>query len=72
MFSAVSKDRLTRVRAALSKSKIRDLRRLTLAQDEDRIVVSGSVSSFYHLQLAQELIRGELGDVNVVNEMQVA
>jgi BON domain-containing protein len=72
MFSVVPNDSLARARAALSRSKIRDLRRLTIALDEGRIVVRGRVSSFYHKQLAQELIRGELGDVNVVNEMQVA
>jgi hypothetical protein len=71
MFSATSNDTLARVRAALSKSQIRDLRRLTIAQDHDSIVVRGQVSSFYHKQLAQELIRVELGGVNVVNEMQV-
>lgn len=71
MFSAPSNDTLTRAKAALSKSKIRDLRRLTIAQDHGQIVVRGRVSSYYHKQLAQELIRGELGDVNVANEMQV-
>ena len=71
MFSAASNDALSRARAALSKSKIRDLRRVSIVQDEDRIVVSGRVSSYYHKQLAQELIRGEIGDARVVNEMQV-
>jgi len=72
MISAAPSDTLARARAALSKSKIRDLKQLTLAQHEDRIVVSGRVSSYYHKQLAQELLRAELGDANVVNEMQVA
>ncbi len=72
MFSIVPSDTLARARAALSKSRIRDLRRLTLAQDDDRIVVRGRVSSYYHMQLAKQLLRSELGDVSVVNEMQVA
>jgi hypothetical protein len=71
MHSEVSEKTLDRAKAALSKSRIRDLRRLTLGQDENRIVVRGRVSSFYHLQLAQELIRGELGDTQIVNEVHV-
>jgi hypothetical protein len=61
---------LERARAVLSKSKIRDLKQLTVAQDGKAIVLSGRVSTYYHKQLAQELLRAELGDV-VVNEMQV-
>ena len=68
----MANDTLARAKAALSKSKIRDLRRLTVAQDHGQIVVRGRVSSYYHKQLAQELILREVGDVTVTNEMQVA
>ena len=71
MFSVASDDTLTRAKAALSKSRIRDLQRLTISQGEDRIVLYGRASSYYHKQLAQELIRCELPDVEVVNKMQV-
>ena len=71
MRSELSEDALDRAKAALSKSTIRDLRRLTLGQDEHRIVVRGKVSSYYHLQLAQELLRVELGDTQIVSEVQV-
>jgi len=63
-------DLLARARARLSASKIRDLRRLAVTQDGESIKLSGRVSSYYHMQLAQELVRGECGGV-VVNEMQV-
>lgn len=71
MHSQISENTLDRAKAALSKSRIHDLRRLTLGQDKDRIVVRGWVSSYYHLQLAQELIRGELGSMQIVSEVQV-
>jgi hypothetical protein len=71
MVSAVSSETLARARVALSTSQIRDLRRLTITQDHERIVVRGRVSSHYHKQLAQALIRSELGDVDVANEMKV-
>jgi hypothetical protein len=60
-----------RAKAALAKSKIPDLRRLTIVQDSDRIVVRGRLSSFYHLQLAQKQLRRELGDTHIANEVQV-
>jgi hypothetical protein len=62
---------LDRAKAALAKSKIPDLRRLSIGQDRDRIVVRGRLSSFYHLQLAQKQIRSELGDAHIVCDVQV-
>jgi hypothetical protein len=66
----VAVDSLTRAKALLSASKRRDLRQLAVTQDGDAIKLSGCVSCYYHMQLAQELIRSELGDV-VVNAMHV-
>jgi hypothetical protein len=56
---------------ALSKSRIRELRQLVIRLEDNQVVVRGKVSSFYRKQLAQEMIRCELGDIDVVNEMQV-
>ena len=72
MVSVVSMpdDILTRAKTLLSASKIRDLRLLAVTQDGDSIKLSGCVSCYYHMQLAQELIRAEFGDV-VVNDMHV-
>jgi hypothetical protein len=71
MFSVTSGGRLALAKAVLSKSKIRDLRRITISQEEDHIILHGRASSYYHKQLAQELIRCELPDVEVINKMQV-
>ena len=62
---------IDRAKAALAKSKIPDLRRLSICHDNDRIVVRGRLSSFYHLQLAQKQIRRELGDTHIVCDVQV-
>jgi hypothetical protein len=71
MFSVASGDTLALATAVLAKSRIRDLRRLTISQEDDYIVLHGRASSYYHKQLAQELIRCELPDVEVINNMQV-
>ena len=62
---------IDRAKAALAKSKIPDLRRLSIGQDNDRIVVRGRLSSFYHLQLAQKQIRRELGSTPIICDVQV-
>jgi len=71
MFSVTSGDMLVLAKAVLSKSKIRDLRRITISQEEDSIVLHGRASSYYHKQLAQELIRCELPEVEVINKLHV-
>lgn len=58
--------------AALADSPIFDLRMLTVEVSEDSLVLSGSVSSFYHKQMAQELVRTVVGrEVEVVNSIAV-
>ena len=71
MFSVAAGDTLARATAVLSRSRIRDLRRATISQEDDCIVLHGRASSYYHKQLAQELIRCELPDVEVINKIQV-
>ena len=62
---------LARARHVLSTSNIQDLRRLAVLRDGDRIILSGRVSSYYHMQLAQKLVKGELGD-DIENRIHVA
>ena len=57
--------------AALSRSQIFDLRRLEVNQDGDGVVIRGRVSSFYHKQLAQEVVRAAIDGVEVVNAISV-
>jgi trehalose-6-phosphatase len=50
-------DIAVQAKAALSRSRIYSLRKLHVDQDGDSVVLRGRVDSFYHKQLAQELVR---------------
>jgi hypothetical protein len=60
-----------RARAALADCPIYALRELTVEPLEDAIQISGSVSSFYHKQLAQEFVRAVADTAEVVNSVRV-
>ena len=61
----------TLARAALSRSPIFALHRLHVECDGDKLLISGSVGSFYHKQLAQEVVRVIAKDLHVVNAIDV-
>ena len=52
-------------------SPILALRELQVQQAGQSLVISGSVDSFYHKQLAQEAIRAVCRDVELVNSVAV-
>ena len=58
-------------KASLVRSRIFDLRRLQVSQDGEAIVLRGRVSSFYHKQLAQEVVRNATGGGEVINAIRV-
>lgn len=58
-------------RGALARSNIYDLRMLRVDGDGDSVVLSGRVSSFYHKQLAQEIVRTAAEGLEVVNAIRV-
>lgn len=60
-----------RAQSALADSPIHALRELKVEQVDDSLLICGSVSSFYHKQLAQEVVRAVAGQVAVVNTVQV-
>ena len=64
-------DAETRAKAALSRSSIYVLRKLHVEQRGEAIILRGRVDSFYHKQLAQELVRPEVLGAEVVNALQV-
>jgi hypothetical protein len=64
-------DTAARAKQALAQSRIYDLRRLNVDQDGEAVVLQGRVSSFYHKQLAQELVRTEIEGAEVVNAIRV-
>ncbi len=58
--------------SALADGPIFDLRDLTVEQGDDVLVLRGSVASFYHKQMAQEMVRNVVGrEVDVVNSITV-
>ncbi len=69
MISGTTK--LERARSALHGSPILALRELQVQQAGQSLVISGSVDSFYHKQLAQEAVRAVCRDVELVNSVAV-
>lgn len=59
------------VRTALATSSIFDLRRLFVVETDDGLTLRGSVSSYYHKQLAQETALA-VADMPLVNDIAVA
>jgi hypothetical protein len=60
-----------RARDVLRRSRIRELRSLTVEPAQEGIALHGYASSFYHKQLAQELVRNEMNGEEVLNYIQV-
>ena len=66
-------DLKSRVEEALEQSSIHALRDLTVEQRGETLTLRGSVTTFYHKHLAQELIRAITEDCrcNLVNAVAV-
>ena len=60
-----------RAQSALDDSPIYELRSLCVEQTGSGLLISGQVSSFYHKQLAQEVVRAVAGELEVVNSIHV-
>ncbi len=60
-----------RAQVALRASPIYALRELRVEQTGDALLISGLVSSFYHKQLAQEVVRAVAEGIEVVNSIHV-
>ena len=71
MTQAFLEEAATQAKAALGRSSIFDLRRLVVEQDGDCVVLRGRVGSFYHKQLAQELVRSAIDGPEVINAINV-
>lgn len=66
-----AKDVHAKAQQALAASSVYALRELQLERDGDMLVLSGEVSSFYHKQLAWEVIRQTVSGVEVINSITV-
>lgn len=60
-----------RARTALAGSPIYDLRSLQVERSGDALFISGRVKTFYHKQLAQELVRLVADGVELINAVDV-
>jgi hypothetical protein len=65
------KDVQSRAQQALAGSPIFALHELQVEQQDDALVIRGLVASFYHKQLAQEVVRAAVEGVEIVNAIQV-
>ena len=64
-------DMVVQAKTVLMRSRIYVLRTLHVFQDGDAIILRGSVDSYYHKQLAQELVRMAVEGVEVINLLDV-
>ncbi|HZL87369.1 MAG TPA: BON domain-containing protein [Pirellulaceae bacterium] len=64
-------DAVEQARSALAQSRIYVLRQLQVFPEGDAIVLQGDVDSFYHKQLAQELVRMAVVRTEVINDISV-
>lgn len=60
-----------RAESALQKSPIYELRNLEVREVDGALMISGTVASFYHKQLAQEAVRSVTDGVPLVNTIRV-
>ena len=71
MASISTSDVQPRAQTALANSPIYELRDLQVEHTEGTLLISGAVSSFYHKQLAQEVVRSVCKDIEVINSIRV-
>jgi hypothetical protein len=60
-----------RAQAALANSPFYELHDLVVEDDDGALMISGTVTSFYHKQLAQEVVRSVCKDIAVTNTIHV-
>jgi len=60
-----------RAKSILAQSKIPAIRLIEAEEDSDGIALRGQVPLYYYKQLAQELVRSELEEIAIFNEIKV-
>jgi hypothetical protein len=71
MATIVIDDLLSRAQAALTNSPFFELHELQVEQRDGTLFISGNVTSFYHKQLAQEVVRSVCKGIEVTNSIEV-
>ena len=72
MTSITVSESLPRAKTALADSHIYELRDLRVEHRDKALLISGAVSSFYHKQLAQEVVRSVCRNIDVINTIDVS
>jgi hypothetical protein len=71
MTSTSTHDVQPRAQMALANSPIYELRDLQVEQREGTLLIIGAVSSYYHKQLAQEVVRSVCQGIELINAIRV-
>ena len=71
MASVIEMDVASRAKSALAHSPIYVLREIQVETEGDMLLLQGNVDSFYHKQLAQEIVRVVADGMRVVNSLSV-
>lgn len=66
-----SNSNLNQAKRALQQSVLPPLRELVVEQAGQALVISGQVGSFYHKQMAQEIVRSVCRDIDLQNTVDV-
>lgn len=69
--ASAAREAQSRAQSALCDSSILDLRDLRVEVTEESLILTGSVSSFYHKQVAQETVRAVVDELALVNTIHV-
>ncbi len=71
MAEVLDADLASRAKSELEHSPVPALRKLSVQQSGEALVIRGRVLRFYHKQLAQETVRAVSGGLRVVNSVEV-
>ncbi len=71
MLETLKEKSLQEAKSALEESPVFALRNLGVEQVGDNLILSGTVSTFYYKQLAQEVIRSVANGLGVINGVDV-
>jgi hypothetical protein len=72
MLETLEKNPLDAAQAALQESPVFALRNLGVEQVGNNLILSGTVSTFYYKQLAQEVVRSVANGLGVINGVDVS
>jgi hypothetical protein len=64
-------DVVAHAKEVLNRSTLADIRSLDVESDGERLVLTGIVGSYFHKQLAQELVRNAIDDLEIANAIGV-